>query len=614
MKRIVLALFLCTILAGPVLAQSPESLVVGAVRDRSGAPVAGARVRFLDAGRRVVATAMTAEDGTFASAAPLATLVEIACNFCQTLERPVSGAEPVIVIVRRYDALLQDGPSERDVDALPYAHVESALSLTPYSVFADSSGLLAGPVISDRGLSRGGGLVVDHGVANYDFAANVSPFQTIPSRALTVFSGAGAQSAFRYGDRADAGTFSIAPPQDAGNILAAGDDSIGRYRVAGASHALDFSLSDNKIERRGRFDVEESLPLADGGVNAVVLLARGTLAPFPNNYLDSSFDAARISAQVTRAQRRYADVSIDHGTYGSWRPGVAVGAQWSDVSMHAGVQSLGDSNAFLEVGARRSNGYYEADPYVDAIAGSLSQLQFTTGVQSHMRSADIRAGVSLFDMTYTGGPAEPAYVRSTVGTGTVLFEPSLNFAYHPDDRWNLDLLAASTFRLPSLLERYGHPPVANGLTVDRNALVQTTFSYQDLSRMRASVTAYRQNTTGLDNGSVSGLGASLAWQISPLLSVRTWFLHVVDTTAPIPGVARLTPSRINAILGSSWLSYDTGSYRIDAIYRRDLLDTIAYSHLDYAVSSRLGARATWFVGSEVRHRERFLDFGIRFVR
>ena len=614
-KRILFALFLCTILAGPVGAQSPESLVVGAVRDRAGAPVAGARLSFLDAGRRVVATAATAEDGTFAASAPLATQVEIACAFCQTVHLPLAGTEPVIVLVRRFDALLGDGPSERDVDALPYAHVESALALSPYTVLADSSALLAGPVVSDRGLSRAGGLVVDHGIANYDFAANVSPFLNIPSRALPTIAVAGAQNAFRYGDRADAGTFSIAPPQDSSNVLfAAGDDSIGRYHVAQASSALDFSLSGNKIERRQRFDGEENLPLADGGINASVLIARGTLAPSPNWYLDSSFDAARMSAQVTRAQRRYADVSIDHGTYESWRPGRAVGAQWSDLSLHAGVASLGDSNAFVEVGARRSNGYYEADPFVDAISGSLSQLQFTSGLQSHTSSSDLRVGASLFDVTYAGGPDEPVYASSRLGTGTVLFEPSIDFAFHPSQRWNLDVAAASTFRLPSLLERYAHPPVENVPTIDRNALLQTTFSYEDLSRVRASLTAYRQNTTGLDNGSVSGLGASLAWQVSPQLSARSWFLHVIDTTTPLPGVARLTPSHINAIVGSGWLTYDTGSFRVDAIYRRDLLDTMAYSHLDYAVSSRLGERANWFIGSEVRHRERFLDFGIRFVR
>ena len=612
-KRLASVLFLCVLVGGTAVAEAAQALVVGAVRDRAGTPVAGASITFLDRNGAAIGMATTAEDGTFAQAAPGAATVRIACSYCRPVVQGVSGGDPVIAIVQRFDALLQDGPSAQDADALPYGHVESVLSLRPYTVLADSSGLLAGPVISDRGLSRAGGLVVDGGIANYDFAADASPFLTVPSRALTEFDASGAGSAFRYGDRADAGTFTIAPSRESDALLGGGDDAIGRTQFGGASTDMNLAFSGNKIEQRQRADAQLSFPVGEGSIDATVLASRGTLAPFGDYLLDASFDGARVSAQVTRAQRRYADLWVDHGTYVTQRSGAAVGAQWSDIAMHAGIQTLGATSAFLEAGARRSNGVYDAEPRIDKISGGLNQLQISAGVQSHTASADLLAGFSVFDVAYSGGPTDPEYASSTRGVGAQVVEPSLDYTYHPAQQWSVQIVTASTFRLPTLLERYAHPPASDVLALDRNALLQTTLAYTDLSRMRASMTVYRQDTNGLDTGGVSGFGGALAWQVSPQLSVRSWLLRETDTTAPVSGVARLTPADIDAVVGSGWLTYESPAFRIDAIYRRDLLDTIAYSHFDYAVSAPLGGHARWFAGSEVRHRQRYLDFGIRFV-
>ncbi|MDQ6929512.1 MAG: carboxypeptidase-like regulatory domain-containing protein [Candidatus Eremiobacteraeota bacterium] len=614
MKRTIFALLIYAAFTGMSAAQPPAPLVVGVVRDRSGSAVADARVSALDAAGRALAATRTAEDGAFALAAPGATLIRIACKYCRAAQYRLTAGQPLIVFVQRFDALLHDGPSARDADELPYAHIESALSLTPYAVFADSSGLLAGPVVSDRGLSRAGGLVVDRGVPNYDFAAGVSPFLTEPSRSTNEFTAAGAGSALRYGDRADAGTSAIERPRTRPSALfAGGSDTIGRVDGGSQFATFDASASNNAIERRARADAGVSFPIADGSVQATVSAARGRLSPHENESLDAAFTAARISGQMVRAHRWYGDVVLDRGSYGGALPS-AVGAQWADESVHAGVATLGDTNAFLEVGARHSNGTYVALPFVDTIRGAVSQMQLTAGVQSHSAASDVVAGFSAVDVAYLGGPTDPEYVPSTRAAGALVFAPSIDYTFRSGDRWSIDILTASTFRLPALLERYARPPVENVLLLNRNSLAQVAIAYTDLARMRASVTAYRQSTRGLDTGTVSGVGAALAWQIAPQLSVRTWMLHVIDTTSPQRSVLRLTPSQIDAIVGSGWLTYDSGWFRADAIYRRDILDAGTVSHVDYSVSSALTTRLDWFVGSEVRHGERFTDVGIRIAR
>ena len=62
-------------------------------------------------------------------------------------------SEPVVAIVRRYQALSADAPSPHDLENLPYAHVESAIALRPFTLLAQSSAPYPGSSLSDRGLS-----------------------------------------------------------------------------------------------------------------------------------------------------------------------------------------------------------------------------------------------------------------------------------------------------------------------------------------------------------------------------------------------------------------------------------------------------------------------------
>ncbi|MDP9025619.1 MAG: carboxypeptidase-like regulatory domain-containing protein, partial [Candidatus Eremiobacteraeota bacterium] len=140
MKHIAIGALLALVCSGNALAGAPQPLTVGAVRDQAGDPVSGAEIRLFDASGKVLGSATSAPDGTFAAEVSAASRVRVTCDFCLPLDLVLAGDEPVVAIVHRFDALLHDVPSQADADALPYAHIESTISLAPFVVLADSSG------------------------------------------------------------------------------------------------------------------------------------------------------------------------------------------------------------------------------------------------------------------------------------------------------------------------------------------------------------------------------------------------------------------------------------------------------------------------------------------
>lgn len=610
MKRIVFFTLAATVAFGIHAGQAATPLVVGSVRDQTGEAVAGARIVLLGAPAGTP-EGRTQADGTFAVAAGGASAVRITCDFCRT-EQVAVGNEPVVAIVQRYRALLQTGPGPDDANALPYAHVESALALRPFVVLADSRGVFPGPVVSDRGISRAGGLIVDNGVANYDIAANASPFFTVPAHALSGVFTAGASEAFRYGDRADAGTFGIAPTPGPPALTAGfGDDTFAVAHGQSTTAAFDAAVSANAIEHRARADARASQTFTDASVSETASFADGTLAPFPNDRISQSFGSARISGEVVRAQRRYADVAVDHGTYDVRVAALRVGSAWSDAAVRAGIETLGNARSFLEVSVRHSNGYYDAPGRLPQIAGGIDQLSVATGLRSDFERVSVHASVAAVGVDFSGGPVEDEYASPANAAGTAFVTPTFDAQLRAGGGWDFDVVAASTFRLPTLLERYARPPAAGTLAVDRNALVQFTANYTDRARLRTALTAYEQTTNGFDRGSVAGVGGSAAWQFAPRFALRSWLLHETDTTLPVTPLVRFTPAGVAATVGSAWLTYEGPGLRADAIYRRDLIDREAVGHFDFAVSANAGPDARWFATSEVRHGARFTSVGLR---
>ncbi|HXO16717.1 MAG TPA: hypothetical protein VN909_00970, partial [Candidatus Dormibacteraeota bacterium] len=96
------------------------------------------------------------------------------------------------------------------------------------------------------------------------------------------------------------------------------------------------------------------------------------------------------------------------------------------------------------------------------------------------------------------------------------------------------------------------------------------------------------------------------------IALRAWTMHVTDT-APLDGVA-LPYEGMSPTVNALWLTYDAGNaVRADIIYRRDLLDSEPFYHVDGAISGPIAAGLRWYAGTEDRMRRTFVDVGIRFI-
>ncbi len=202
------ALLMGFLLVAPAGAQ--VTLVVGSVRDQHGAAIEGASVIAVDP-RGVSSVVKTDPSGTFALPAGGAVRVTVACRYCESRTFSVVADQPVVAIVRRFDALFDDSPSPRDLANLPYAHVESAMALRPFTLLRQTTGVLPGSQLSDRGLAPANALLVDAGVPNYDVVLGTTPYDTIPAAYEQTGLVATPADAFLYGDQAGSGIVSLEP-------------------------------------------------------------------------------------------------------------------------------------------------------------------------------------------------------------------------------------------------------------------------------------------------------------------------------------------------------------------------------------------------------------------
>ena len=615
-KGWILGALLWALVQAVAQAQPAMPLIVGSLRDQSGAPISGARVQALDARGSTIASAQSGDDGTFALTAAAAAAVRVECDYCLPMTLHPDPAQPLAIVVHRFLAVMQREPSRSDIAALPYTHAESVLSLKPYTVLDESRSIVPGSYVSDRGLAAGGGLLLDGGIPVYDVTANQSPFISLPSRAAQTVSLNDAGFAFRYGDHADGGIAGFDTQNQNRNALAiVGSDRILQAGSSSPNFSSGGFFSNDEFETRQRFNSTLNLFSGTTSFGATILTERGSFAPDQFSNLASSFSALRLSAERTQAQRLYGQLILDRGSYGANFSGSETSADWNDINARAGVESISAAPIFLEASFHRASGVWSAPAPLPTIDGSLTQTQLSAGITSHSTQSDFLAGVSAFGIAYNGGPTQFDYAVNTSPAATSLVTPSLDYRWHAGSHWSLDSVIASTFRLPTFLGRYGMAPVADVVSYDRNALFQETIEYTDLSRVRASLTAYRERTNGLDNGVVSGAGASLAWGLSAHWSLRTWFLRDTDTTVQaMPYVQTASPVPV-ASVGSIWLTYENESYvRADLIFRRDLVDDVGFNHFDGSLFVPIGANSHLFIGSEVRQKRRSFDFGLRFDR
>ena len=163
-------------------ARAAAPLVVGSVRDQHGAVIAGA---IVTAERRAGADLRRRPTPR----APLRSTVRgslrslVSCRYCAATQvAPLTG-EPVVAIVRRYEALCDRGAyAAATCENLPYAHVESSVALRPFTLLAQSTAAYPGSTLSDRGLSPSGSLADRQRRAELRHRRGQSPYDFHPGQ------------------------------------------------------------------------------------------------------------------------------------------------------------------------------------------------------------------------------------------------------------------------------------------------------------------------------------------------------------------------------------------------------------------------------------------------
>jgi len=568
-----------------LLGAAPAQLVVGSVHDQHGSPIAGAHVRLIGSLVGSPATALTANDGTFAIPGE-ATSVEIRCAYCRTTDVPVASDGTAIAIVVRYDAVRLEGPSSDDLIHLPYARAESDVALTPFVVLEESSQPLAGPSLHDRSISTAGGLLVLDGVPDYNNATGTTTFNTIPYDAASAVSVERSSQGYPYGSVASSGTFSVDTIEGSSSV-AAGANAIATLSSNG--FAAGYSSGDG--DRRDRATADVLIPAPDTSVQLALSSGEGSLTGNAANTLQSAFSSIDLSAERTQGADAYADLIADRGSDGYTSPDYDENDVWSNLDVVAGVRSHAVVAPFAQIEVRQSNGWFWTPSDAPYIAGTIGQKRAYAGVTANLPwyTASLVYGLDAVRFVETF-PALP-------GTSATGHDAAATIDVHPVAGWDLAASASSGYLLQTALGYYeanegGYPPI------DTQSSDEIDLWYRDLRRLRIGLTSFSTRTaSGIDD---SSSGAELAWQIAPTVSLRTWWLQVHPRTS--------TPQSV----GSAWLTAQSGTIRLDVIWRRDLYDLAGDAHLDGALSGPLYRHTGWFVRSERFARRRSVNAGLSF--
>lgn len=576
MKRTAVTV-LALLLAG--VAPPDTTVVAGTVRDQRGAPIAGARVDVYSGSRRL-GTALTAADGTFASEESGADAVQIACAFCVKTRAAIGSDGIVVAIVRRYDAVRTEVPNAEDLASLPYADVESALSLTPFILLSQASTSVIGAQVDDRRISGHGGLLVLNGTPDYDIATNASPYATIPDFDASTIAITRSQFAYPYGDTADAGTFYV--DTTGGSVFAAAGGGVaakapfdaGRFSgSAGYSEDLGYVMG-SRADARYTFSAPDTIGSVSAGSG------RGS-QDVPGDYpFASSFSSLRAAAERTRGADIAASFDADRGTYTYDTKPYPADVAWSDVDARASIRARSAFSPFALVSARRSTS-----------EATLGQSRAVAGATLDLPHFAAVAALGSDLVSYASyGPTQAAPTRAHDGVFSVTWKP--------DDSLSLEASTRSGYWLPVFLFAYDVSP-GSPITIDQDNALESTLTYSDLRRLKISLTALRYaDQTGASSGSA---GAAIAWQVAPKISLRAWTLRNSNDA----------PSAV-ASFDSAWATYDNGAFRADVIFRRDLRAGLPDPHVDASASGALEGVMRWFVATEARNGVRTLRVGLRF--
>ncbi len=538
--------------ASPVVAQ--VAIVVGSVRDQDGRPIEGAAVRVVRPSG-VAMSAVTDAAGTFALRAAGVVRLRLTCRYCESTTVSVRDGEPVVAIVRRYLALIDSAPSAADLANLPYAHVESAIGLRPFTLLSQSSSTYPGTVVSDRGLSNSGSLLLDDGAPNYDVTSGTSPYNLIPAQYERSTVMATAADAYLYGDQAGGGTVEATPFLDASNsdVATVGSRTIARVATGSdTAGVVAASFSDNE-ESRQRTDLFStwSLP-GDQSLSAAAGTEQGRLYSGQAPFFSGNFSFADATLSAARLANLSLTAVADRGAYVMQFGEYPVSAAWSDTGMAASVRSTGPVAAFADFAFRASTGLYDAQALpigIPRIGAMLTQSHADAGITLSAPQGTLTAALAGFTMEYSGG----SYGTSNPQR-SALVVPSLQARLFPAGKWSATLEGSGSFALPTFLQQYQYiGPTGRAIALTRNSLVAGTLTYTDDSRLSVSLESADETLGGAQSGTIDSTGLSATWQIAPALALRAWTMHVAQNIAP-SAISPIYPW-FNPTVNAFWLTY-----------------------------------------------------------
>lgn len=227
------------------------------------------------------------------------------------------------------------------------------------------------------------------------------------------------------------------------------------------------------------------------------------------------------------------------------------------------------------------------------MAATLQQLRGVAGVDVTQPGYDAEFTIGTNDARYINGYTNSYEDEINGGASSPSASGSLDLKLAP--QWSLQ---ASADRGSVLQTFYGYITTDGFSPVDAVSIDEATLSFDDQQRVRAALTALESRDQY--GNATSSAGASLGWQVAPALSLRAWLMQ-----------ARSSAQQPQTV-GSAWLTYQSNGLRIDAIWRRDLLDHLPDAHLDASIGGGLGRGVGWFVASERLEGVRATNVGIRF--
>jgi len=547
---------------------SADTLLTGAIRDQDGVAVAGARVTAYDAAGKRAGTDIALSDGTFAIAAGApAAEVGVACDYCRSVRVAVERGLPVVVIVERFAALTQSGPSAADIGALPYRSAADAASLRPFTV-------VSGDRFSDRGLGYEGAVLVD-GLPFYRAADADDLSRLVPAHATAALASASPLEAPVYGGYASAGVYDVRlrDPDRSTSGFDLGEASDISVRGGMPDVAAGYAASSDAGDDRQAASIDATIPFAGGRL---------------------AFDGANLADLAQHASGAGLSYATDSRRFTT---AVALSATQSDAA------SLATASAFVrgrgplqwEYGARAMR----ATSGLFGAAGA--QFDAALYARAARETGMSRLSTTLaLDRGSDSGLAAASGLRGTALVGSLADDVRIG------SRWSVHAGLVSSQRIPTFAELSTAAPIA--LAADRSLLFEQSVDYSDLRRLRLTAIAYTQRTANASTQHVGGVGINAAWQIAPRLALRTWILRGNRSSAPAtdprapyaPEVLAGTASALTRQL--IWLTYEKTGVRFDALIRGGPLEGDVRIPLD--------ARAAFSIGRAVYSGRRVTTFGL----